>query len=179
MRASGYVRAADDWYVEPAWCVDALIEAEGFSHGSVYDPACGGGNIPRRFLAHGIDAFGSDVRDRGYGTVQWNFLERGACLVADHIVSNPPYCFLQEFVDKAIQAVPGKVAVLARLAFLEGQSRRAWLQSSGLSRVWVSSRRISMPPGGAGVKAKGGSIAFAWFVFSPGWSEEPRIGWLP
>jgi hypothetical protein len=34
-----------------------------------------------------------------------------------------------------------------------------------LARVWVSSRRVSMPPGGTNIEAKGGSIAYAGFVW--------------
>jgi hypothetical protein len=43
-RGSGYVRASDDFYREPRWAVDALLDVERFD-GIVWDPACGSGNI--------------------------------------------------------------------------------------------------------------------------------------
>ena len=72
----------------------------------------------------------------------------------------------------------GKVAVLARLALLEGIKRRELFRSTPLARVWVSSRRVSMPPGGSDIEAKGGSIAYAWFVWDHAHTGSPVVGWL-
>ena len=63
-RSSGYERAANDWYREPAWLVDALLEHELFV-GTIWDPACGGGTIPGRCKAWGYDTMASDIVDRG------------------------------------------------------------------------------------------------------------------
>lgn len=177
MRASGYERNADDWYVEPASVVDALLDVELFI-GRTWDPACGGGNIPMRFITRGLDATGSDIRDRGWGETPVDFLASDNRHSATNIASNPPYGILQEWVDHARAIVPGKVAILARLAFLEGQKRRDWFKNAGLARVWVSSKRVSMPPGGSDIPAKGGSIAYAWFVFDQAHRGAPTLGWL-
>jgi hypothetical protein len=146
MRASGYERVATDWYIEPAWTVDALLDAEPFP-GQSWDPSCGAGNIPRAMQARGLECWGSDVADRGYGTVGLDFFD--ATDRADNIVSNPPYGVIEPYVLKALQVTSGKVAILARLALLEGIKRRALFQRTPLARVWVSSRRISMPPASA------------------------------
>lgn len=96
----------------------------------------------------------------------------------DVVVSNPPYGVLEEFVIHAIKLAKWKVIVLARLAFLEGQRRREFFANNPLARVWVSRRRISMPPGGRGIEAKGGTAAYAWFVFEHGHRGPPTIGWF-
>jgi hypothetical protein len=67
---------------------------------------------------------------------------------------------------------------LARLALLEGIKRRQLLQTTPLARVWVSSRRVSMPPGGTDINAKDGAIAYAWFVWVHGHVGPPTIGWV-
>ena len=85
---------------------------------------------------------------------------------------------LVPFLLHALKLTTGKVALLARLALLEGQKRRALFQSTPLARVWVSSRRVSMPPGGTDIPAKGGAIAYAWFVWERGYSGAPSLGWL-
>lgn len=175
MRASGYDRAAEDWYVEPASVVDALLDVERFD-GVSLDPACGGGNVPRQFHARGLACFGSDITDRGYGLVNTDFFDRGE--EYDNIVSNPPYGIIERFIDHALALTTGKVAILARLAFLEGQKRRPMFLNTPLARVWVSSRRVSMPPGGRDVPAKGGSIAYAWFVWDHSHTGQPALGWL-
>jgi hypothetical protein len=176
MRASGYERAADDWYQEPAWIVDALLRVEVLSDGLVWDPACGGGNIPERLKAAGCHAFGSDLADRGYGEVATDFL----CQTKPvrHIVSNPPYGIIEPFIRHALDLTTGKVCILARLAFLEGKRREEFFKTTPLARVLVSRRRVSMPPGGSGIKATGGTVAFAWFVFEHGHSGPATVGWV-
>ncbi|WP_215755075.1 hypothetical protein [Acetobacter sp. P5B1] len=180
MRASGYERHADDWYVEPAWCVDALVQVERPFIGAVLDPCCGGGNIVTRLRANGVHAQGADIRDRADG--QFSVMGYAQSLFdarPDSVVSNPPYGLAQDFVDSCLTTTTDRVCVLLRLAFLEGQKRREWLMRSSLARVWVCSKRVSMPPGGTDVAAKGGSIAYAWFVFERGYKGEPSLGWLP
>lgn len=175
MRASGYTRAAHDWYVEPRWCVDALLDVEEFV-GRSWDPSCGSGNIPMTMRERGLSCWGSDIADRGFGTTGLSFFD--APDTVENIVTNPPYGIIEEYVTRALAHATYKVAVLARLALLEGVKRRAMLESTPLARVWVSSRRISMPPGGSGIEAKGGSVAFAWFVWDHVHSGPPTVGWL-
>lgn len=175
MRASGYERAANDWYCEPAWIVEALLDVETFD-GMTWDPACGGGTIPKTFAARGLESDGSDIVNRGYGRVADFFETTGS---PPNIASNPPYGVIERFIDHALALTTGKVAILARLALLESVRRREFFARTPLARVWVSSRRVSMPPGGSGVKAAGGTIAFAWFVWDHAHSGPPTLGWLP
>ena len=181
MRDSGYERNENDFYQEPPWATDALLAAERPFLGKVMDPCCGGGNIVLQIMRHkGVAVFGSDIVQRG--TLQAYTLPFQASIVQlkpDSIVSNPPYNQAQEFIDCALEHTTDRVCVLLRLAFLEGQKRRDWFKNVPLARVWVSSKRMSMPPGGTDVKAKGGAIAYAWFVFEKGYQGAPVIGWLP
>jgi hypothetical protein len=164
-----------DYYVEPAWIVDALLDAEQFP-GRSWDPSCGGGNIPRTMLSRGLDCWGSDLADRGFGVTGLDFF--AAAERVDHIVSNPPYGLIEPYVERALMLAAGKVALLARLALLEGMKRKALFARTPLARVWVSSRRVSMPPGGSDVPAKGGAIAYAWFVWEQGHEGAPTLGWV-
>lgn len=175
-RGSGYDRAANDWYQETAACVDAFLEVEKFD-GSIYDPACGGGNIPERCIAQDYDAYGSDIVDRGYGSADCDFLITST--VHDNILTNPPFNLAQRFVEHALTLTTGKVAIVQRLAFLEGKARSKFFAETPLARVWVHSSRQSMPPGGSGQEAKGGSVAYAWFVWDHNHTGSPKLGWLP
>jgi hypothetical protein len=175
VRASGYDRATNDWYREPGWVVDALLNVESF-HGLSHDPACGGGTIPKTMQARGFECSGSDIEDRGFGFTGLDFFK--SSLSVGNIVSNPPYNVLQEWVDHSLRCASHKVAVIARLAFLESSKRKSWFESRPLARVWVSSKRVSMPPGGTDIKASGGSIAYAWFVFEHGHAGRPELGFL-
>lgn len=176
MRASGYARTDKDWYQEPSWLVDLLLDVENFSGELCWDPACGAGNIPERVKARGMDCLATDIVDRGYDAGVVDFFQ--SLNTATHIISNPPYGVIQAWVDECLERTTGKVAILARLAFLESQRRKPWFKSTPLARVWVCSRRPSMPPGGRGIKATGGSIPFAWFVWEHGHKGRAEVDWL-
>jgi hypothetical protein len=179
MRASGYAKADNDYYVEPPWIVDALLDAEEIPLGTIcWDPSCGGGNIPDRAYARGIQCGGSDVVDRGYGYAADFFGFERPLGDASVIISNPPFGVMERYVRHALSLVSGRVIILARLAFLESQTRASFFAETPLARVWVSRRRASMPPGGTDIKAKGGSIPFAWFVWAHGHHGPPTIGWI-
>lgn len=178
-RSSGYERQANDWYVEPRRAVDALLDAETFS-GIIVDPACGSGNIPEACLARGLVALGGDIVDRGWSaTFVRDFLSPGG-LPCDTIISNPPFALAVEFAVKALTLASDRVAILQRTTWLEGERRYQALFSQGhLMRVWQFRSRISMPPGDSDALAQGGSVAFAWFVFSRDHNGAATLGWLP
>jgi hypothetical protein len=170
---SGYGRLAADWYCEPPEFVHDLLDVEDFS-GVTLDPCCGGGNIPRVFHARGLECLGSDIVYRGFGTVADFFANTTP---VDNLVSNPPFELLKkgEFIDHALSIARNKVAIIARLAFLEAECRREFFERVPLARVWISIGRVSMPPGGTNIPAKGGKTCYAWFVFEHGhrgkWTE--------
>jgi hypothetical protein len=175
MRASGYDRAVRDWYVEPRWCVDALLDKEPLT-GNSWDPSCGGGNIPKALCARGLHCWGSDIADTGFGTSGLDFFEANE--VSDNIISNPPYGVIEPYIRRALEKTCGKVCILARLALLEGIKRQQMFRETPLARVWVSSRRISMPPGGTDIEARNGSIAYSWFVWEHGYTGPAVVGWI-
>lgn len=175
MRASGYNRVASDWYVEPPSCVDALLDVEPL-RGLSWDPSCGSGNIPRRMIARGLECVGSDIEDRGYGEPNVDFFEADRHVA--NIISNPPYGLIEPYIRHALGLAERKVCILARLALLEGQRRRGLFQTTPLARVWVSAKRISMPPGGSGIRPEGGSIAYAWFVWDHDHTGPATVGWI-
>ena len=176
MRASGYARAANDWYVEDRRVVDALLDVETIA-GLSWDPSCGGGNIPKAMHERGLSCLGSDIAYRGFGNAYVDFFKTG--YEANNIITNPPYGVIEPYIRRALEKTTGKVCILARLALLEGTKRQALFRETPLARVWVSSRRVSMPPGGTDIKAAGGTIAYAWFVWQHGHVGPATIGWLP
>jgi hypothetical protein len=181
-RNSGYDRADYDWYVEPRRAIDALLDVETFD-GIVWDPSCGGGNIPEACRARGIPFVGSDIVDRGWPTtILMDFLSADHLFrpCADHVVCNPPYGIAEKFALHALECVRGKVAMIVLSSFLEGQNRyRRLFRPHPPARIWQFSSRVSMPPGGVDVPAKNGSKAYSWVVWDREWVGPPVFGWLP
>jgi hypothetical protein len=177
-----YRRAKHDFYVEPAWLVDALLDAEDFT-GTVLDPACGSGTIVSACLQRGIKAIGSDIVDRGYRhTSVQDFFDRVEAV--DAILCNPPYSLAVQFAKHGLRLAP-KVVLLLRRVFAEGRRRRQFFADTPPIREWVTARRASLPAGipdgqrdqhGAVIQPEGsnGSVVYSWFV----WERGHRGGWL-
>ena len=82
---------------------------------------------------------------------------------AENNVTNPPFNSAKGFATSATQRARRKVALLLRLAFLEGANRASTIfAKTPPSRVWVFSERITFYA--SGVEPKGsGTTAYAWF----------------
>lgn len=173
-------RETHDFY--PTWpaATRALLSVERFD-GSIWEPACGNGAMSRELIAAGYPVVSTDLIDRGYGEGGRDFLAEWAPL-ASNIVTNPPFRWATEFVDRALLLTArdkGKVALFLRLAFLEGVERGRWFPSTPLARVWVMSRRVPMGRGKLAEQGAGhGVIAFAWFVWDHNYAGMPSLGWL-
>lgn len=174
-RPSEYERDVNDWYVEPAWCVQALKDRVRFT-GGIHDPCCGSGTIPRV-----MNGTGSDLIDRNFGYPVSDFLTSDD--MHDNIVMNPPYKLAQEFIEEALDRTRYKVAALVQVKFLASQRRFRLFTRLETSRVIMFSRRPSMPPGGMLQKhgesiRGGGSIDYCWVVWEMANKEPCRIEWM-
>lgn len=180
-RGSGYRRESLDYYVEPKSATRALLAVEDFAGGTIYDPACGSGNIISTCREAGLDAYGSDLVDRGSGEA-WGVDFLDAPLREerpDFIICNPPFGISLDFAKKALGHATRKVAFIQRLCWLEGQKRAAFMEASPLARVYVFRNRICMPPGEKkDLPAKGGFVAYAWFVFEHGHQGPATVHWI-
>lgn len=175
----GYERQKDDFYPTPERATLALLQAEKFE-GDIWEPACGDGAISKLLDAEGYRVFNSDLVDRGFGETRVDFLMEYRAR-APNIITNPPFKLAVPFVKHALRLTTGKVAMLLKIAFLEGQERATLFRESPLARVHVFSQRLAFVPGGTTEGRKldgGGMMAFAWFVWEHGYSGNPTIHWL-
>ena len=94
------------------------------------------------------------------------------------IITNPPYKYAKEFVEKALAVVkPGhKVAMFLKLTFLEGKNRRELFKKYPPKCIYVSSARLQCGKNG---NFDGTSmVAYAWFVWKKGYVGEPKVRWI-
>lgn len=120
-----------------------------------------------------------DLIDRGYGSVA-DFLSKDNTEWNGDIVTNPPYKYAQEFVEKALQIIPEghKVAMFLKLQFLEGKHRRVLFDAMPPKRVYVSTSRLKCAMNGDFDSVGGSATAYAWFVWEKGFSGDPIIKWF-
>lgn len=185
-------REPDNWYVEPDWCAQRLFEVERFE-GEIVDPCAGTGSILRGARALGIQARGSDLRERGFPPVMGGkdfFAEAGGWwpgyYPCPNIVSNPPYGrdpdggrLEERFLLLALARTRRKVAAFLPSAWLTARQR--FLDGLPLYRVYQVSPRPACPPGpflAAGGKPGNGRQDFSWVVFLHGYDGEPVLRWL-
>lgn len=122
-------RADKDYYATEPAATDWLCRIEQFG-GPILEPSCGEGHISRQLMAAGYEVVSRDLADRGFGEVA-DFLSPDNTAWDGDIVTNPPYAFAQEFVEKALAIIPDgrKVAMFLKLTFLEGKKRAGLFQN--------------------------------------------------
>lgn len=159
-----------DFYPTPPWAARAgaeLVLRLDPSAWSVWEPACGGGHMAEP-LGEYFQVTASDVHSHGYGAVQ-DFLDPAAPTPAcDWIITNPPFKTADQFVRLGLQRARRGVALLLRLAFLEGQERHALLfGDTPLSAVATFAERVPMRLGRWDLSVSS-ATAYAWFVWQKG-----------
>lgn len=167
-------RPENDFYPTPPEGTLGLLKVESFI-GDIWEPACGNGAMSKVLESAGYKVVSTDLEPRGYGT-QGDFFFYGS-LLAPNIVTNPPFRLAQEFADRALALGCDKLALLCKLAFLEGQERGAWFPRTPLKNVYVFSARLTMTRNGES-PTDGGMIAFAWYVWERSYQGRPMIGWI-
>jgi hypothetical protein len=169
-------REKDDFYPTPPEGTEALLRVESFD-GPIWEPACGDGAISRVLEAAGHTVISTDLVDRGFGEPRIDFLMEYRSR-APHIVTNPPFKMVAPFIRKSLELTTGKVAMLLRLACLEGGERDEIYESSPLARVWVFRRRLQFKRPGWEDTGAGGMLPFAWYVWEHGYTGKPTLGWI-
>ena len=171
-------RADKDYYATEPAATEWLCRIEKFT-GPILEPSCGEGHISKVLTAHGYEVASRDLADRGFGDVA-DFLSPENTEWGGDIVTNPPYAFAQEFVEKALAIIPDgrKVAMFLKLTFLEGKRRAALFNSTPPKRVWVSRSRFKCAKNGDFEHAPGSATAYGWFVWEKGYKGAPEIRWF-
>ena len=172
----------DDFYPSPLEAVESLLRVEAeYLPQTRLEPACGDGAIALPFRPAGYQVHACDLVSRGCPDS-----ESGIDFLMPFptpegvggVVTNPPFKLAGEFLGKSLSIAP-YVAMLLRLAFLEGNDRKQMFNTTPLARVHVSSRRLPMMHrhGWEGPTASS-TVAFAWFVWDRRWRGEPVIRWF-
>jgi len=172
-------RPDTDFYRTPEIATEKLLEKESFT-GVIWEPACGDGAISKVLIEKGYNVLSSDLYNHGYGVPNIDFTNVSNVYDWKSIITNPPYNLAREFIDKGLELTKhndGKLALLLRLSFLEGQKRKALFETSPLKRVYVFSKRITFSRPGE-TRELSGMMAYAWFVWDWTHTDEPVLGWI-
>lgn len=181
-------RVLNDYYATPPyvtkmfldeWLVDDNIE--GFSN--ILEPSCGEGHISEVLKEYGnVHSF--DLVDRGYkGIISTkDFLKDDYNGEFDLVITNPPFKYIQEFIEKSLDISNKYVVMFSKIQLLESERRKKLFQALPLRYVYIHSKRVEVWRNGEPLNENGkkwaNTMCFAWFVWDKHYTGEPIIRWI-
>ena len=187
-------REINDFYATPPVATKKLIEHLKEKYPKliehvIWEPACGKGHISEEFRKAGYTVISTDLIERGYGSCgeEYDFLKMEKNIHTDgncSIVTNPPYKYAQEFVEKSMELLEdGQLCcMLLKLTFLEGKKRYQMFKKYPPNEVLVFSERINCNHGGNFTEKDqgiGGAVAYAWYIWIKGYKpNNPKLSWI-
>jgi hypothetical protein len=140
-----YDRETNDYYATEPKAVEMLLDLEDFTKLHVWECACGEGHLSRAMQNKGITVYSSDLINRGFGN-EYDFLSAENQEWKGHIITNPPYKYAKEFIEKALSIIPDGclVAMFLPIRYTEGKARKKLFQAHPPKTVYISSSRLKM-----------------------------------
>lgn len=174
-------REQNDYYATDPKALELLLDLETFNS-QVWECACGEGHLSKVLESYGYKVLSSDIVDRGYGQGGVDFLQCEDKFDGD-IITNPPYKYAKEFVEKAIELIPNgnKIAMFLKVQFLEGKARRELFEKHPPKTIWVASSRLLCAKNGEFQRMRdggGSAVAYAWFIWEKGYKGKTVIDWF-
>lgn len=178
---TGKERENNDFYATDPNAAKMLLELEELSP-NIWECSCGEGHLSKIFEEAGFNVKSTDLIDRGYGKGGVDFLAENEIFDGD-IITNPPYKYAKDFVEKAMELIPNgrKVIMFLKIQFLEGKARKKLFEKYPPKMIHVSSSRITCAKNAdfAAMKAGGGSaVAYAWYVWEKGFTGTTQLKWF-
>jgi hypothetical protein len=175
-------RQNEDFYATDPKAAEWLLKLETFSP-DIWECACGEGHLSEVFKNAGHFVKSTDLIDRGYGCSGFDFLAIDNVNWYGDIITNPPYKYAQDFIEKSLQIIPkgNKVAMFLKVQFLEGKARKRLFLLHPPKTVYISSSRLLCAKNAdfKGMIAGGGSdVAYAWFVWEKGFNGITELKWF-
>ena len=100
-------REKNDYYATDPKALDIFLkklEQDRITlHRDVWECACGEGHLSEELKKHGYNVWSTDLIDRGYGQGNVDFLKSISNEWHGDILTNPPYKYAKEFVEKALE----------------------------------------------------------------------------
>lgn len=171
-------RAEHDFYATDPIAAKMLLSVEKFDK-NIWECASGENHLADVFKQYGYNVRTSDIVKRTPTTEVKDFLECKKKWCGD-IITNPPFTYALEFVDRALSLVSNghKVAMFLRLQFLEGIERHEFFKKNPPKAVYVASKRIKCGKNGDFKSSMSSIQCYAWFVWIKGYKGETTVRWV-
>lgn len=178
-------RENNDYYATDPKALEIFlkkIKQDGLQlHKNIWECACGEGHLSEVLKNNGYEVLSTDLINRGYGNGITNFLTfKPNFLYSGDILTNPPYRYAKEFVEKALEDIEEDcyVIMFLKIQFLEGQSRLKLFKKYPPKYIYVNSARQTCYINGDMSKKMSSATCYCWFMWQKGFSGEPTIRWI-
>lgn len=177
-------REDNDFYATDPKTLEILLDQlkiDGIKlHNNIWEPACGQGHLSEVLKENGYKVWSTDLVDRGYGTGNTDFLKSVSDSWCGDILTNPPYKYAKEFVEKALDVTRNScyTVMLLKIQFLEGKERYKLFQKYPPKYVYVNSSRQTCYINGDMSKKMSSASCYCWFIWQKGFEGEPIIRWI-
>lgn len=181
-----------DFFPTPPWATRALFAhvIGPKLHETCWEPAAGEGHMAEVLRETFASVHASDVHDYGKGYPIGSFtgsaagfdLDRATCpFKPDWIITNPPFNLAAEFAQRSVLEAAVGVALLVRVAWLEGGARyRELFNVTPPSQIALFCERVPMSKGRWDPDGST-ATAYAWVI----WNHDGRLykgtqfTWIP
>ena len=175
-------RSENDFYATPPLAIRHLLAKENFNN-NIWEPACGMNHIVNELRNRGYNVKCSDIVkmvDDPYIEII-DFLNYNGNWKGD-IITNPPFKYALEFVEKALSIVNNgaKVAMFLKIQLLEGQKRINFFKENPPKIVYIAAKRYGCSKTGEFDENgnTGSAICYCWYIFEKGFKGDPIIKWI-
>lgn len=174
------IREENDFYATPPKATELLLKFETFSK-NIWEPACGNGHISKVLSLNKYKVKSSDLIKRDFKETEViDFLKTKEKFNGD-IITNPPYKFAKEFIEKSFEVIENKskIAMFLKLQFLEGKARKSLFKKYPPKTIYVSSSRLLCAIGGDFSKGEtGGAVCYCWYIWEKGYKGKTTLEWF-
>lgn len=160
--------------------LDRLKEDGVKLHNYIWECACGEGHLSKVLENRGYKVWSTDLVDRGYGKGNTDFLKSLKDEWVGDILTNPPYKYAKQFVEKALEITRSGcyTIMFLKIQFLEGQARKELFKKYPPKYVYINSARQMCAMNGEFEKYNATAICYCWFIWEKGFNGEPTIRWI-
>lgn len=178
-------RAENDFYATDPHSLEIFLskldEDNIKLHENIWECACGQGHLSKVLKKQGYSVNSTDIIDRGYVDNIINFLTFNPGIkFAGDILTNPPYKYAKEFVEKSLNNIFDGfyVIMFLKIQFLEGKARKELFEKYPPKYVYVNSSRQLCYLNGDMSKKISSATCYCWFIWEKGYKGEPIIRWI-
>ena len=177
-------REDNDFYATDPHALEIFLEKikkDGIElHNNIWECACGQGHLSRVLENKGYNVWSTDLVDRGYGETGFDFIAPLPYEWNGDILTNPPYKYAKEFVEKAMKILEKQhyCIMFLKIQFLEGQARRKMFYKYPPKYIYVNSVRQTCYINGDMSKKMSSATCYCWYIWEKGYIGEPKVRWI-